>query len=72
MGAEKIGMVGAWAEALEDISSDYLEEYYRRATKTKTNGFPVNALDIIAEWNKQKENRRLDRHYPEEQRGKWY
>lgn len=44
-------MIGAWAEVLEDIPTDWLEEFYRTAAKSKANGFAVNALDIIAAYN---------------------
>lgn len=71
IGAEKVGMVGAWAEALSHIPSDYLDEYYERATRRKTNGFAVNALDIIAEWNRLAELRELDKIIKPEYRGKY-
>jgi hypothetical protein len=53
-------MIGAWAEVLEDVPTNRLEEYYLRASKRKSNGFAVNALDIIAEWNRLAEQRRWE------------
>ncbi len=69
VGKEKLLMIGAWAEVLEDIPDELLEEYYLRASKAKTNGFPVNALDIIAAWNERAETRRWEAMIdPEQQR----
>lgn len=65
-------MLEAWAEVLEDIPTDRLIEYYKRASKRKGAGYSVNGLDIIAEWNRNRENRKLDKHFPPEEQGTWY
>lgn len=44
-------MLGTWAQILEDIPTDELEYYFLLASKAKTNGFAVNANDIMAAWN---------------------
>lgn len=62
-------MIGAWAEVLWDIPDGLLEEYYLRASKAKTNGFPVNALDIIAQWNEGAQRRRWDVVIAEQEQG---
>lgn len=50
--------IQAWEEVLEDIPTSKVDRYYRLAAKDKQNGFPVNAFDIVATWNKYAELRR--------------
>lgn len=49
--------IQAWEEVLEDIPTNKVDKYYRLAAKEKTNGFPVNAFDIVAKWNEYAEMR---------------
>jgi hypothetical protein len=52
MGAEKLRLVWAWAEVLADLSLEELDGYYEKASRSKTNGFAVTALDMVAERNR--------------------
>ena len=58
-------VVGSWLRALEHIPSDQLELYFTKAQAAKTDGYPVNANLIIAEWNKDAHKREMERieHY---------
>lgn len=64
-------LLGAWAEVLDELSPEQVREYYLRASKQSTNGFPVNAKDIRAEWNRLADYRRLDVTMAPEYRGKY-
>lgn len=64
--------IEATHEALEDVGTEYLDEYYKRATKRKTNSFRVNGLDIINEWNRLADQRRYDSYmFDPKDRGKY-
>lgn len=43
--------LGTWAKLLEHIPTERIDEYFVKASRRKTNGFAVNANDIIAAWN---------------------
>jgi hypothetical protein len=70
-GEAMMAEIEAVAEALDGIDTGYLNEYYQRATKRKNNGYAVNALDIIAEWNRLRELRDLDADLKPEYRGRY-
>jgi len=52
VGVDKLLMIGAWAEVLADLELEEIDEYYQRASRVRTNGYAVNALDIVAEKNR--------------------
>lgn len=59
-GTEKLAMVGAWCEVLQDVPASELDECYLKASQAKRNGFAVNALEIIAAWNLMKMVRMME------------
>lgn len=67
-----IATINAWAEVLDGIPLDRLNEYYVRASRAKRGGFAVNSLDIRDMWNRLSDNRKMDEHFPESERGTWY
>lgn len=61
----------AWHRALSNIPTHKLDEYYLRAFNRKENGFPVNATDIMAEWNRLTQQRGYDEYLPPQHQGKY-
>jgi hypothetical protein len=51
-----LATIEAWAEVLEDVPTAQLDRIYKAAVHAKTNGYPINALDLRAEWNKLTDN----------------
>lgn len=70
-GLALIALIEAWADVLDNIPTGKLDEYYRRASRRKDNSYPVNALDIISEWNRLREQRGYDEYLPPQHQGKY-
>lgn len=66
-----MALLGAWAEVLEELTPAQVQEYYVRASKRSTNGYPVNAKDIRAEWNRLTDQRRYDTYMEPQHRGRY-
>jgi hypothetical protein len=49
-GTEKIAMLGTWAELLDEIPTEHLNECYINAAKHKKDTYPINAMDMLQAW----------------------
>lgn len=59
-GQMMITQLATWAELLEHIPTEYINEYFLRAGRRKKGGFPANAYDIAEEWARLTNQRRWD------------
>lgn len=70
-GRAKLVLIADWLDETEDIPTERLQEYYRKARQQKTNGFAVVATDMRAAWNLDAPIRSDEELIARQERGEW-